>query len=146
VRLCRSKRKRVGDKCVSVLLTASMSPGLYMTFHDNTFFRSLSGHYCRLLKISPQHLYSTNKSRVVGMWSRCPLPVHQWIPCCCRWYSGHSRPETNGRVTSTTWPEINFITRLATQITEGILVQCVCHSFFIVDYFQQIHLAITGCY
>lgn len=48
-------RKRSGiegwGESVSVLLVASMPPGLYTMSNDNTFLRSLSGHYCRPLKI-----------------------------------------------------------------------------------------------
>ena len=50
----RGERER---ESVSVLLVASMPLGLYTTFNDNTFLRSLSGHYCRPLKISSQHLF-----------------------------------------------------------------------------------------
>lgn len=57
---CRRNReatKPEEGESVSVLLAASMPPGLYTTFNDNTFLRSLSGHYCRPLKIPSQHLF-----------------------------------------------------------------------------------------
>lgn len=53
----REATRSGGVESVSVLLVASMPLGLYTTSNDNTFLRSLSGHYCRPLKIPSQHLF-----------------------------------------------------------------------------------------